>query len=116
MHYLKASGKEKRVQDTELYKWYQLIKEVSTWKLARRILVSLYCYFIQILKKSLIFNVNIEKEKELINFLKIVIITHLEHSPVKQKNWNHKSYLLFHILCQNTQIFFDHIQIYISRW
>lgn len=115
MHYLKASGKEKRVQDTELYKWYQLIKEVSTWKLARRILVSLYCYFIQILKKSLIFNVNIEKEKELINFLKIVIITHLERSPVKQKNWNHKSYLLFHILCQNTQIFFrPHPDLYFT--
>lgn len=33
-------------------------------------------------KKSVILNVIIEKDKELINFLKIVIITHLEQSPV----------------------------------
>lgn len=78
------------------------------------------CQFILLLysnlkKKGLIFNVNIEKEKELINFLKIVIITHLERSPVKQKNWNHKSYLLFHILCQNTQIFFrPHPDLYFT--
>lgn len=58
----------------------QRSKQVKTCQ--EVLFVSLYHYFIQIKKKSLILNVIIEKDKELINFLKIVIITHLEQSPV----------------------------------
>lgn len=58
----------------------QRSKQVNTCQ--EVLFVSLYHYFIQIKKKSLILNVIIEKDKELINFLKIVIITHLEQSPV----------------------------------
>lgn len=58
----------------------QRSKQVKTCQ--EVLFVSLYHYFIQIKKKSVILNVIIEKDKELINFLKIVIITHLEQSPV----------------------------------
>lgn len=58
----------------------QRSKQVKTCQ--EVLFVSLYHYFIQIKKISLILNVIIEKDKELINFLKIVIITHLEQSPV----------------------------------
>lgn len=58
----------------------QRSKQVKTCQ--EVLFVSLYHYFIQIKKKGLILNVIIEKDKELINFLKIVIITHLEQSPV----------------------------------
>lgn len=58
----------------------QRSKQVKTCQ--EVLFASLYHYFIQIKKKSVILNVIIEKDKELINFLKIVIITHLERSPV----------------------------------
>lgn len=58
----------------------QRSKQVKTCQ--EVLFVSLYHYFIQIKKKSVILNVIIEKDKELINFLKIVIMTHLEQSPV----------------------------------
>lgn len=58
----------------------QRSKQVKTCQ--EVLFVSLYHYFIQIKKKSVILNVIIEKDKELINFLKIIIITHLEQSPV----------------------------------
>lgn len=58
----------------------QRSKQVKTCQ--EVLFISLYHYFIQIKKKSVILNVIIEKDKELINFLKIVIITHLEQSPV----------------------------------
>lgn len=58
----------------------QRSKQVKTCQ--EVLFVSFYHYFIQIKKKSVILNVIIEKDKELINFLKIVIITHLEQSPV----------------------------------